>query len=535
MLKDNVKGRVVPPAPCVLLGILIGTFLGVFIGISIAPTSLDEFVWWKSVRTDTAASYARYMKNWPQGRHIAEATAAYDERCWKDAELDNSVSGYEKYIDLNPKGEHLSEARTKIASFQWQEAIVANTVPAYERYLKANPKGPNAVEANSRIESLHWREAAAVATVDAYWTFLESHPDSTHAAAAKKGIESIRWQNVLAKKSISTYQQYIGYYRSGAHVEEAKKAVESLRLQDASALSIERKLEGEDGFLLDERSRQANRAYRSNASRGETLHLGNGDVVTWYFSTNEKRNYPVTMHYSNDSSADTVAVFYDSKKVGECRTSVLTTHNHQWNLFADCPQIGMIALTPGKHSLRLEVLKADSYGLDVDYVSLTEHIIPREMASLRLEAEDANLGNESGAEKSSVSGVTSRNGASDLAAMHLAKGDILSWPFSANSNKSGLYALVLRYSNDGAEDTLAINVDGKQVGKCITDSTIGGGFRNGQFWDEFRSCRSSSVLLTPGEHNLRLSVSASDRHGVEVDYIEIENAKQQAEKGARSN
>jgi hypothetical protein len=157
------------------------------------------------------------------------------------------------------------------------------------------------------------------------------------------------------------------------------------------------------------------------------------------------------------------------------------------------------------------------------------------MASLRLEAEDANLGNESGAEKSSVSGVTSRNGASDLAAMHLAKGDILSWPFSANSNKSGLYALVLRYSNDGAEDTLAINVDGKQVGKCITDSTIGGGFRNGQFWDEFRSCRSSSVLLTPGEHNLRLSVSASDRHGVEVDYIEIENAKQQAEKGARSN
>lgn len=527
MLNNKSKRCVVPALAFLFLGVLFGVFLG----MSVAPTIQEEFVWRKSLETDTTASYAGYMKGWPEGRHIAEATAAYDERSWRGAEVANSISGYQEYIARNPKGQHLSEAKIKIASFHWQEAIAANTVSAFERYLQRHRDDPNAAEAETRIESLHWQEAAAVDTTPAYETFLKLHPDSAQIAEANQRMDSLDWQQAYAGKTIPACEQYLRRRPAGAYVEDARKLMEVLRLQDAPSLSGDRKLEGEDGFLLDESSRQATRAYRSNASGGETLHLGKGDALVWYFATNEKKSYHLTLRYANDSSADNVAFFYDSKKIGECRTTVLATNRYQWNSFDDCAQIGMITLTPGRHALRLEVVQGDRYGIDIDYVSLAERGAPKKMARPRLEAEDATPGSERSAREPSVSGIAYRNGASDLAAMHLAKGDTLSWSISTSGNKSQTYSLLVRYSNDGAADTLTVSVDGKQVGECVTDPTVvWAGLRAAHYWDEYRTCGPIPVVLTSGKHDVHLAVAASDPHGVEVDYIEIDNAEQQPER-----
>ncbi len=121
------------------------------------------------------------------------------------------------------------------------------------------------------------------------------------------------------------------------------------------------RLEGENG--------QGNGSinWRSNASALKTVWLHAGEMRNWQFPFDGQGQYVVSLHYSNDGPADTVAVFLDNTQVGQCVTQSTGGYGYGWNQFAEC-FIGNVTLSPGSHTLTVKAVSTDFYGVEIDYV-----------------------------------------------------------------------------------------------------------------------------------------------------------------------
>ena len=93
-------------------------------------------------------------------------------------------------------------------------------------------------------------------------------------------------------------------------------------------------------------------------------------------------------------------------------------------------------------------------------------------------------------------------------------GEAMQWSFTVAT--SAVYSVMLRYSNDGPADTLAIFVDGVEFDRVTTTSTGSGGLG----WNIFNEVTFTNTLtLTAGLHTARVEVVSCDRYGVEIDAI----------------
>ncbi|XP_052785695.1 uncharacterized protein LOC128221220 [Mya arenaria] len=112
-----------------------------------------------------------------------------------------------------------------------------------------------------------------------------------------------------------------------------------------------------------------------------------------------------------------------------------------------------------------------------------------------------------------------RSGASNLASLHMFKGDIivvnLCLPEATSVTVNDLI-----YSNDGESDRLEVFLDNASIGIVNTEANSGG---FGRFWDIFKSSGQVAVSqeLVPGKHNLSISIPSADCYGSEFDALEI--------------
>jgi TonB family protein len=98
-----------------------------------------------------------------------EDKAAKDESAWQQATRTNTKASYEKYLDDFPSGRYVSEARAKIRDIDqatqteaerkrdeiaWQQAKSSNTKELYERYIRENPNGKYVNEAHGKIQEI---------------------------------------------------------------------------------------------------------------------------------------------------------------------------------------------------------------------------------------------------------------------------------------------------------------------------------------------------------------------------------------------
>jgi hypothetical protein len=124
------------------------------------PATRDELQWRFTLRGNTTTDYAAYLTRWPQGRHAAQASAAYDERGWAGAAAGRTVQDYERYLQEHPAGAHVAEARLGVETLHWTSAKRANSMSAYREYLARFASGRFANDVKARIDTLLQDDAA---------------------------------------------------------------------------------------------------------------------------------------------------------------------------------------------------------------------------------------------------------------------------------------------------------------------------------------------------------------------------------------
>ena len=118
---------------------------------------------------------------------------------------------------------------------------------------------------------------------------------------------------------------------------------------------------------------------RSNADGTSAAHMYHGDFLHFQFTCNEPSVYDFSeLRYSNDGDADTLVLTVDDSSVATYRTRAQFGHGHLWNHFIlaeaentttqSSRQRSKVELGKGLHDARLDVLTADQYGVEIDYI-----------------------------------------------------------------------------------------------------------------------------------------------------------------------
>jgi hypothetical protein len=93
---------------------------------------------------------------------------------------------------------------------------------------------------------------------------------------------------------------------------------------------------------------------------------------------------------------------------------------------------------------------------------------------------------------------------------------------SFNLDGTALYECALRYSNDGAPDNISVSIDGNVVGQFSTQNTRPAGGEPGSGWNMFLlSGPVESRIISPGSHQITISVTGDDPFGVEIDLASL--------------
>lgn len=125
-------------------------------------------------------------------------------------------------------------------------------------------------------------------------------------------------------------------------------------------------LEGEDG-LGDGAQRS-----RSNASHGQTIWLYANESRTVSFFSNFMANRVIQVRYSNDNFGplETVSVYLDNALVGSFLAQDTGDSGNGWNTFQTAI-VSTNSVSTGSHTIRLDIAGGDGFGVEVDYVTLT--------------------------------------------------------------------------------------------------------------------------------------------------------------------
>ncbi len=113
---------------------------------------------------------------------------------------------------------------------------------------------------------------------------------------------------------------------------------------------------------------------RGNASGQESVLLHDGDSRSMSFDLEEPGTLDFVVRYSNDGSPDWIQVKLDTTPVG-----LFTTQNTRppggapgsgWDVFFSSGPIGSVSIPAGSHTVEVEVLQSDQYGVEIDLVNL---------------------------------------------------------------------------------------------------------------------------------------------------------------------
>jgi hypothetical protein len=202
------------------------------------PVTRDELRWWTATRGGRASNYGDYLKAWPDGRHAAEATAAYDERSWADAKAAGTVGSFELYLRDHPAGTHRQEAALGAETLRWINARRAGTVTAYRQYLTAFPSGHYVRDVNARVQTLieddaPYLAAMKQATKPAFDKFLADFPGHKREEDVRAAIHDMSGRDLvdlLDEKKVEVKAQGSGIESVHLEVKRLVNYVLSVRI-----------------------------------------------------------------------------------------------------------------------------------------------------------------------------------------------------------------------------------------------------------------------------------------------------------------
>jgi hypothetical protein len=143
-----------------LLPVVVGLVLGgayLYIWPTVQPASpppaaqsgAGDGGWLEAAKVGTAQALRTYLKDFPEGAHVAEARQriqAVDEKNWADAAGTGTILGFNRYLGQFPDGVHAAQAQRNIAALAgdqkdirhfdgtWQSTISCSTAAGAQGY-----------------------------------------------------------------------------------------------------------------------------------------------------------------------------------------------------------------------------------------------------------------------------------------------------------------------------------------------------------------------------------------------------------------
>ena len=122
-------------------------------------------------------------------------------------------------------------------------------------------------------------------------------------------------------------------------------------------------------------STTAQQIYRSAATSGIAVLIKENGYL--FINFRVLHNDTCTMRisnvrYSNDGLSDTVEIYLNGSKIGEIHSRAKSGNGELWNVFLSTGPVGNINIqaTEGIYQLRLYVIAADEYGIEIDSINV---------------------------------------------------------------------------------------------------------------------------------------------------------------------
>lgn len=235
----------------------------------------DYFLWQKTTKTNSIASYKKYLSNYPQGFFYKEAQLRYDtlenkriekekqkaaerkrleeekrkkaeqrkkqqlikeekirkeNEDWSFAKNEKSIKGFEKYLDNYPKGKYISEAKLLIKDVRsWELAMLGNNLTKLQEYIQKYPNGLfydqaiNLKETRINDEKAFWKQAVREREVHLFKKYIDIYrDDGSHLKEAANNIKDIELWNSL-QDTLLDYENYLNSFDDGLFVKEVEE------------------------------------------------------------------------------------------------------------------------------------------------------------------------------------------------------------------------------------------------------------------------------------------------------------------------
>lgn len=220
--------------------------------------------------------------------------------------------------------------------------------------------------------------------------------------------------------------------------------------------------------------------------------------------------------YSNDGDSDTVILKVDGNIVGHFESEAVSNFGNEWRNFRNAGiPVNITSLSKGQHTLGLEVVNGDQYGIELDVTTLTidygrnyitSTVCPSQY-SLLLEAEDFPVGKNQG--------IMFRANASSGKTVYLKTGDLIKRSVCVTGNvKVDMKTVML--SNDGGSDVIGVYM--QYIG--VTSISTSRNHQGGNGWNDIKTINiDRSIFLQDGQYELEVKATNADQYGVEIDSL----------------
>lgn len=206
---------------------------------------------WGAIRdSDQARVFEEYIKQYPNGRNVAQAVTRLAGLRKTDKPSATGVSGAARGSAVS------NDPETAL----WKVVLQSDTAGGYEVFLKYYPKSKYALPATSRLkiaredakwkadaaEQGAWEAAETAQTPDGYAAYLASYPHGRHAAPAQQRGDKLRADAAAAEESrlwqaaerggISQVDAYLASYPQGRHASAANSRRVQLKKEEADMI-----------------------------------------------------------------------------------------------------------------------------------------------------------------------------------------------------------------------------------------------------------------------------------------------------------
>ncbi|CAN5332471.1 hypothetical protein BH23BAC1_BH23BAC1_17880 [soil metagenome] len=180
---------------------------------------------------------ARLVNADDQGGDFVFHLKISEAELWANVVSQNTKEAYQKFMEQFPQSGHFAEA---LEAFDWLKAFQINTINSLHQFLsKYQPSGkyiPLAIKTLDELEEEKcWKQAAEKNTLSAYFDYLYRYPDGKYVAEAKEKTRQMPGdeddkaiQRAIEVNETEAYQEYLNKPGTKKHQEMAEKKLSSL-------------------------------------------------------------------------------------------------------------------------------------------------------------------------------------------------------------------------------------------------------------------------------------------------------------------